>query len=307
MAHTKVDEVVSALVQEILSRRCGNGRSLASEWLLVQRFGCSRLTIREACERLAGAGLVHKQAGEKLWIISERYWPLELLANELIARRDSTHAVALVDDLIDFQRRNLVTIAQLAAERRTDADLYALDLGLYELERAAEWADDHLIARHENELLEALIDSAASRSLTLCGNTGWRLIARLGVRRPPGLPFSPLESWRRLVETIRSGQASPAGAIATTMFEVLFARIRRAYLRQLEPLPPAATELDQGSSTEAEHWLGPDGGASPRAARGSIDGAFAEWIDPAEALWGEHQGPNGADDAPAESAAPTDP
>lgn len=315
MAQTKVDDVVGQLLTEILSRSCGNGRSFASEWLLVQRFGCSRLTIREACERLVGRGVVLKQAGEKLWIVSERNWPLELFGDELIVRRDSPDSPALIDDLIAFQRRNLVAVAQTAAERRTDSDLYALDLGLYEFERGAERNDDHLIRRHEGELFEALIDSAHSRSLTACANTGNRLMHQLGVLRPPGLPWVSVEAWRTLIDAIRAGQPGVASGLAATMFENLFSTLRRVYLRQPEPRLERPEAAGEAPVLENEHWMGPEGRVRYRARGASLDAAFSEWVDPAEVLVGDDTPVSTGDgrdeggdvDTAVESAAPPDP
>lgn len=307
MAYTKVDEVVGTLVREILSRRIGNGTHLESEWGLRQRFGCSRNTVREALERLVGAGLVAKSAGERFWVNSEAVWPLEVLADELLVTREADQAAKLLDDLIEFQRSNLVAVARLAAKRRTDSSLFALDLSFSELRRSVEWADDHLIARYEGELLDTLVDSAASRTLRLCGRVAARLVHRLGVTRPEGQPWARIATWRQLLEALRAEDAETAASLASRLLDALYASLRRTYLRA--PERPSAERVDPQERPTLETEMDPaweKGEADSRFSAGIDDSEpFTEWRDPAESTASAEGSADVA--GPAESTAPTDP
>lgn len=86
--------------------------------------------MREAVRDLAGAGLVESRQGSGVFVIATE--PVEDLTTRL--RRASAAEVYEVRNLIE------VRAAMLAAERRTDEDLAALDAGL--AVRAAALGDD---------------------------------------------------------------------------------------------------------------------------------------------------------------------
>lgn len=254
LAHSKVDEVANQLTREILSRQRTNRRFLDPEWILAQRFGCSRVSLREACERLVGAGLLRKAPGEPMFIAGPAHWPLELLADELLVTRGEPSATMLLDDVLEFQRRNLVAIAEFSAERRTENDLFAMDQACFELDRAAGWMDDPLIDRIESELLGAFIESAGSRTLSLTGRTAFRVLNRLQIQRPLGRPWVDVATWKQLVEALRARESAAAQTLAKTMFAPMFRALRLAYAGEPEleapSQSPASAEEESAAPTD---------------------------------------------------------
>lgn len=204
---------------------------MQSEWELAHRFQCSRHTIREACERLIGMGLVAKRYGEGLWIVPERCWPLDLLADEVLALRDLASASGQLEDLFHFHRLCMREIGRLAAERQGGGALFSLDLHLFELARAEGWRDDLLIEKCENELFEALVATAASRAYRMSLSSFTRLIDSFELQRPAASPWFPVASWRSLVEAIRQRSAAEAAQLAERLWGVAYVAVREAFGR----------------------------------------------------------------------------
>ncbi|MEU5991819.1 FCD domain-containing protein [Spirillospora sp. NPDC047418] len=96
------------------------GTRLPGETTLARDLGVGRSTVREALRALAGAGLVRARQGAGVFVIAtepDGDWPARL-------RRAS------VADVYEMRMMLEVRAAELAAERRTDADLAALDAAL---------------------------------------------------------------------------------------------------------------------------------------------------------------------------------
>ncbi len=279
MDSTKVEMVAHTLKIEILSRRRGNGVFLDSEWALAHRFGVNRHTVREACERLIGAGLIYKQFGEGLWILPEERWPLELIADEVLALRDLKCGLLLVDDVLRFHLLHMEEIAGLAAERHGAADLSALDLAYFELQRAISWQDDLLIGKKEEELTLALVHAAASRALSLSLRSYSWLIESLDLRRPPFAPWNSLTAWRSLIDCVRERRGSTARILTREMLERVHQAVRSSYLRRyppaelVSPAKPGTGTSAQANPAAAPQTPEPQATAATPDPEGAVDSA----------------------------------
>jgi DNA-binding FadR family transcriptional regulator len=115
-----VEQAAQRLRDQIADGSWPVGTKLPGETTLARDLGVGRSTVREALRALAGAGLVQARQGAGVFVIAaepDEDWPARL-------RRAS------VADVYEIRMMLEVRAAELAAERRTDADLTALDAAL---------------------------------------------------------------------------------------------------------------------------------------------------------------------------------
>lgn len=115
-----VEQAAQRLRDQITGGSWPVGTRLPGETTLARELGVGRSTVREALRALAGAGLVQARQGAGVFVIAtepDEDWPARL-------RRAS------VADVYEIRTMLEVRAAELAAARRTDADLTALDTAL---------------------------------------------------------------------------------------------------------------------------------------------------------------------------------
>jgi GntR family transcriptional repressor for pyruvate dehydrogenase complex len=120
-AYTKVS---SAIEHKILSRALRDGDVLPAELELAQQFRVHRSTVREALRQLESAGLVSRPPGAKRLVVSRPQ------ASKVAS--GMRHALVLHEvSFVDVWEAMMVIepeVAALAAMRRTQADLTALQM-----------------------------------------------------------------------------------------------------------------------------------------------------------------------------------
>ena len=132
-AHTVAESIAAQLRDALIDGRIQPGDRLATEPDMAADFGVSRSTVREAIRMLRGQGFVQTVRGAKggHFIVSPQTDVLAESVGETFGLwfEAGTVSVAEVDEA-----RNIVEAAcvQLAAERRTDEDLAALEAVLAE-------------------------------------------------------------------------------------------------------------------------------------------------------------------------------
>lgn len=106
------------------------GARLPTEKQLVERFAVSRPVVREAIARLKTDGFVESRQGAGAFVTARPG-----LANFRIADRLNPADLAHV-----FELRGVIEVgmAELAAQRRTEADMAALDAAFMQMHRALE-------------------------------------------------------------------------------------------------------------------------------------------------------------------------
>ena len=115
-----VEQAAQRLRDQIADGSWPVGTRLPGETTLARELGVGRSTVREALRALAGAGLVQPRQGAGVFVVSDE--PDEDFAARL--RRAS------VADVYEIRMMLEIRAAELAAERRTSADLAALDRAL---------------------------------------------------------------------------------------------------------------------------------------------------------------------------------
>lgn len=113
-----VDATVDELRAEISSGRWRIGDRIPSEPALMERLGVSRASLREAIRSLAHAGLLETRQGDGTYVVAED-------VTDVALRRRLGGAQA--EDVADVRRGLDVVAARLAALRRTDEDLAAIE------------------------------------------------------------------------------------------------------------------------------------------------------------------------------------
>ncbi|MFC7587290.1 FadR/GntR family transcriptional regulator [Nonomuraea antimicrobica] len=120
-------ELVERLKARILAGEIAPGQRLPTESSLIQEFGVSRTVVREAVSRLQAAGLVETFQGRGSFVLALP--PSTAFSVE--AAQVRTHRDVL--DMIDFRIGVESEAAGLAAERRTEPQLKAVERALVDL------------------------------------------------------------------------------------------------------------------------------------------------------------------------------
>ncbi|HBS61041.1 MAG: FadR/GntR family transcriptional regulator [Bacillota bacterium] len=122
-----VDEVISQLQEQISVGVYKIGAKIPTEPELMEQLGVSRTTVREAVRVLASAGLLEVRQGDGTYV---RASSTEVEPLEQRLRRASVLEIFEVRQLLEIE------IAKIAALRRTDQDLLAMNAGLEKKEQA---------------------------------------------------------------------------------------------------------------------------------------------------------------------------
>ncbi|MEU7060153.1 FadR/GntR family transcriptional regulator [Streptomyces sp. NPDC046197] len=150
-----VEQATERLREQITGGEWAVGTKLPGETALAKSLGVGRSTVREALRALAGAGLVQARQGSGVFVIATR--PKEDWSTHL--RR------AAVTDVYEVRMLVEVQAAHLAAQRRTDDDIAALQGALARRRDAANAGDAEFVAA-DIALHEAVVAAAHNPVLT---------------------------------------------------------------------------------------------------------------------------------------------
>jgi GntR family transcriptional regulator, transcriptional repressor for pyruvate dehydrogenase complex len=108
------DQIAEAILDLVVVECLDTGALLPSEARLAERFGVSRVVVREACRTLGARGILDIQHGKGMFV---KNWSADAVGDLLrfALRRDTR----LYDDLLEVRFSIEVQAAELAAERAT--------------------------------------------------------------------------------------------------------------------------------------------------------------------------------------------
>lgn len=209
-------QVLDELGRQIVSGSVAPGATLPSEPVLSERFGVSRVVVREAIKSLCAKGLV--TVGPS---IGTRVQPLEswrMLDPEVLSWHASGQFSAkLIADLIELRRIIEPQAARLAASRATPQDLLAIRQAYEEMAQAVEGQGDYVtadaafhsavLAASHNQFLGQL-QSALAQILKLSFSIS---------SQHPGTARTSLPFHEALLLCIEARDANGAAAIVETM------------------------------------------------------------------------------------------
>src|SRR4051812_38810806 len=194
---TLITQVIAQLREQITSGEWQIGQRIPPEPELAAALGIGRNTLREAVLALVHAGLLERRQGSGTYVIG---------ATELSTAVARRVAEAQLAEVLEVRRALEVEAARLAALRRTDEDLEALD-GALEAREAA-WGTGSaaafiepdvtlhvmvVVAAHNQVLADLYLDFGAALRASLAGHIGSELTDERYVDHS------------RLVDAIRAG------------------------------------------------------------------------------------------------------
>ncbi|MFJ8113822.1 FadR/GntR family transcriptional regulator [Streptomyces sp. NPDC096132] len=150
-----VEQATVRLREQITGGEWAVGTKLPGETALAKSLGVGRSTVREALRALAGAGLVQARQGSGVFVIATR--PKEDWSTQL--------RQAAITDVYEVRMLVEVEAAQLAARRRTDDDIAALQ-GALARRRDAAKADNAEFVEADIALHGAVVAAAHNPVLT---------------------------------------------------------------------------------------------------------------------------------------------
>ncbi|MCX4548530.1 FCD domain-containing protein [Streptomyces sp. NBC_01387] len=217
-----VEQAAERLRAQITAGNWPVGTKLPGETTLAKELGVGRSTVREAVRALAGQGLLRPRQGAGVFVVATEAaedWPTRL-------RR------AAVTDVYEVRAMVEVQAARLAAARRTDADLAALDTALAGRTAAAE-ADDAAFVDADIALHSAVVAAAHNPVLTdlyerfvpALREGLVELVSLLGLR--DHTPDHGAERHTALVAAVRAGDADLAAGVLQAEIAATVALLRK--------------------------------------------------------------------------------
>jgi GntR family transcriptional repressor for pyruvate dehydrogenase complex len=166
-----VDAVADKLRGEILAGRLAPGTRLPSERELSLALGVNRLTLRASLARLEALGLITTRHGAGTVVASWReragFETLNLLLAQL--QPDDPTWKELMLSILETRRVLATEAIALAAERRTEEDLEAIESAARDLEAHVD--DPVAYARVDVVFMRAVVRAAKNLGLELFLNT----------------------------------------------------------------------------------------------------------------------------------------
>ena len=206
LRHKLADTVAQQLLEDMRARGLTPGTRMPSERELQQALGVGRSTIREAMTGLAVLGVVEIRHGEGTFVAAD---PERVGATGGIT---AALAKGVTPGLLEARRPVESEIARLAALRRTDDDLRALEAVLATHERAL--SEDAPAARVSAQFHVVLADAAHNDVLAGFVASYRELLVTRGpsLEEVDGYRAWELAEHRGLYESVLAGDAFQATA-----------------------------------------------------------------------------------------------
>ncbi|GLZ08192.1 hypothetical protein Acsp03_56580 [Actinomadura sp. NBRC 104412] len=195
-----VDQVIDQLREEIATGVWPVGAKIPPEPALTRSLGVGRNTVREAIRALTHAGLLECRQGDGTYVRA---------TSELSGAVRRRLATAELIEILEVRRGLEVEAARLAAARRTDNDIEAIDAALKRREVAHAAADHGEYVEADLAFHTAVVEATHNRVLTdLYHDFGSALRASIGTAgillRHADIPHGPIAA------AIKAGDAEAA-------------------------------------------------------------------------------------------------
>jgi len=207
------EDLAEQLLEQIIEGHYGAGTALPSELDLAQRAGVSRLTVREAIKTLRASNIVSIHRGRGTYVNPPDQWTaLEPVLRAARSADTTREAAGIPYRLLEARRIIEVSVAELAAARRTDDDLAAMDTALTEMVDSARSGDVDAFVTADIAFHRAVLDAARNPFIAAMFDPLGRLLveARRQTSSHEKIREHAIEHHRNVLNAIRSGDAERA-------------------------------------------------------------------------------------------------
>lgn len=198
------EQLMEQILGYVVAEQLGPGDRLPAERDLADQLGVSRATLAQALVALEVLGVIDVQHGTGAVLV---YRPsMAALLRKLREHRNR------LPEIVEARSTLEVKLAYLAAERRTDADLAAIDDALATM--ASEITNKER-GVHGDELFHQAITAAAHSAVLaqMMSFIGEMILeTRIESLGQPGRPEVSLAAHQRIAEAVRSGDPEAAAA-----------------------------------------------------------------------------------------------
>jgi len=217
------EQVAGTLELEIRAGRLQVGEKLPTEAVLVEQFQVSRTVIREAISRLKSLGLVDSRQGSGVYVQNPGIEPLSFDRVPSASREAVIH-------IVEVRRALEAEVAELAAERRNEADVLAIRSALQALADAVAAGRD---GAEEDVLFHRAIARASGnpfmiRTLDYLARFlhGATRVTRANEARREDFSEAVKQEHQQIVQAIAAGDPAAARAAAAEHMKNAVLRIR---------------------------------------------------------------------------------
>ncbi len=195
-------QVIDRLAEHVATSGLSAGARLPTERELANRLGVSRASVAQAIVALEVQGLVEARHGGGIYLLTDRLQADPI--PELIARKKR------LPDILDARDAIETKVAGLAAARRDESDLAAIDGALDFMDRQVEAGE--LPMEGDRRFHAAVVAAARSRLLAVFYAQIGEAIAesRAESLRQPGRPSRSYADHVKVADAIRAGDVDAA-------------------------------------------------------------------------------------------------
>lgn len=202
------EQVLQQMKNMLISGEWKAGDRLPSENELAELFGISRITVRQALQKLNALGLLETRVGEGTFV---REAGMDACLNELVP------AMYLGDwndrQVIEYRLIIETGSAYLAAQRATDEHIRKLERLLAQMEEAAEAKDNKRFAQKDLDFHNE-IAVATGNPLLMKTNMILKGVLEYAMQKViDRMQYAGLTYHRKLIDAIRAHDAEGAQAI----------------------------------------------------------------------------------------------
>ncbi|SCU97566.1 Transcriptional regulator, GntR-family [Cupriavidus necator] len=220
--------IAQTLHDDILAGRYGAGARLPAETSLADTFGVSRPIVREAIAQLKADGVLVTRKGSGAYVS-------ETPGGQAWRVASSPDGGPTLAQLFELRRVVETACAEMAAQRRTDADIDAIRSALAAMQAqadgqgdmasaaAADMAFHHAIAQAAHNPCFTGLTDFVSQQMLAARQRAWENTARLSVTT--GAPRAADQEHAALAEAIAAGDATAARGAAQQHLAAAAARL----------------------------------------------------------------------------------
>ena len=164
---TLADDLAEDLLDRIIAGQYPAGSALPSEPELAEQADVSRLTVREAINTLRAKNVVQIQRGRGTYVNPpDRWTALEPVLRAARSAGATDRSPGIPYRLLEARRIIEVSVAELAAARRSQHDLAVMEQALTDMKTAADDGDVDRFVTADIAFHQAVLDAAGNQFIS---------------------------------------------------------------------------------------------------------------------------------------------